>query len=217
VEGLEGLELAGQADPHLPAGRVGVGEVEDDNGAAVLGADLGHLVDEGVADLAGWQVQVGLAPVGDRAEDLPEGGLLADHDQLVGLGGDEADRDGLGGQVLDIGDLNVDADVDEGEHVAGLPAADGGGGVALVDDLVERQVAEPAGGLGGVLGQPEPVVVGVAVGPAVWLGAAQHHVVDAAEVDQATAEAELLDGGCEPGAVAVIGRSVQPERITLLR
>jgi hypothetical protein len=44
----ECLELPAGLDRHIPSGRVAVGEVEHRHGSAVLGADAGHLVQQGV-------------------------------------------------------------------------------------------------------------------------------------------------------------------------
>ena len=87
---LESLQLAPDADRHLPPGRITVREREYHQGPAVFGADLGHLVKHGVRDLAGRQVEVGTTFLCDRSEHGFERRLLAEEDQLERLGGADA-------------------------------------------------------------------------------------------------------------------------------
>ena len=90
-------------------------------------------------------------------------------------------------------------------------------GVALVGDLIERDIAEEPGGFGGVGLEPLPVIIVVDVLAAVRHRPAEHHVVQSAEADSPVAEAELGGGLGEPLAVTVPGRGVEPERVVLRR
>ena len=154
---LEGLELAGHADRHLPAGRVAVGEVQHHHRPAVLCADLSHPVQHRVGRLAGGQVQVRLVPPGDRAEHVLQRRLLADEHQLVRLHAAEPAavyRLPIPGHdprldLADVRDVDVDAYGDVRLVIGRRPQPDLRCRVALVDDLVEGDVAEPPGRLPG--------------------------------------------------------------------
>jgi hypothetical protein len=114
-----------------------------------------------------------------------------------------------------------DGDVELGGQVrldlAAAADPDYGLGVALVGDLVERQVSEEPGGLGGVGLHPLPGVVVVQVRCAVRLGSAEHRVVQAPEVDPPVLEAQFRHWLGEPAPVPVPGRGVEPERVVLRR
>jgi hypothetical protein len=131
---------------------------------------------------------------GDGAEDVGEAGLLAEQHQLVGLGTVEVADLGRGGDLVHVRHVDVEADREVAAWLGRLEDAHHRGGVALVHDLVEREVAEPAGRLARGAGQPQPVRVGVAVGAAVRLGLAQHHVVEAPEMDLPIPQPQLAGG-----------------------
>ena len=78
--------------------------------------------------------------------------------------------------------------------------------VPVVDDAFEVDIAEPMSCLPGALGKPFPIIIGVAVGLAVWLDNAagrDEKVVDAAPMDTP----KVADGGAEllgnPGTVSM--------------
>src|SRR5262245_1683553 len=90
-------------------------------------------------------------------------------------------------------------------------------GVAVVGDLVERDVAEPAGRLAGDAAEPDPVLICVGVDRAVRLDdrlARHKDVVQAAPVDAPVADGLLLVSG-EPLPGAVPSRRVKPVWIVL--
>jgi len=68
LEGLECLEFAADFHRHVPAGRVTVGEIEDNHGPAVVGTDLRHLIDQGVGQAASRQVEICLVAFSDRRQ-----------------------------------------------------------------------------------------------------------------------------------------------------
>jgi hypothetical protein len=62
----ERLQLAGDADRHLVAGRITIARREHDHRPPVLGRVFCDLVEQGVADLAGREIEVGFIGFGDR-------------------------------------------------------------------------------------------------------------------------------------------------------
>ena len=73
------------ADRHLITGRIAIGEDEHHHRPAVLGADLGHGGEQGVADLAGGQIEIGVILIGERLEHLAQARLLAIEDEAIAL------------------------------------------------------------------------------------------------------------------------------------
>jgi hypothetical protein len=119
-----------------------------------------------------------------------------------------------------VGELDVQLGGQVGTRMQLAELADDRVRVALVNDLVERDVPQPPRGLGRLLRQPFPVVLGVGVRSAVRLRPAEHQVVQAAQVDRPRAadlEAEAGGGISEPAPVAVPGGRVPTERVVLRR
>ena len=68
VEILESLQLAGDADGHLPAAGVEVGEVEANGAAGILAGPLGKLACHRGCALAGRQKQLGPVAASNRGQ-----------------------------------------------------------------------------------------------------------------------------------------------------
>ena len=146
--------------------------------------------------------------------------LLAEEHQVVRLPGPEVVEVDGRLDVLEVGDAHLDrrAEPDLGLRRAVAVHHDDRRGVALVDDPVERHIAEPARGLARLDLQPFPVIGVVQVALAVRLGQAgarHERVVQPAQVDRLDdPEPRHLLG--EPSAVAVTGGRVLPVRVDLL-
>ena len=116
------------------------------------------------------------------------------------------------GQVLGQVDLRDDAEDRRRDRLLGQP--DDRRGVALVADVLERDVPQPPRRLGRHVLQPLPPLGRVDVRLAVrQRGAAEQGVVDAAQV--LAGEVEPVELVAEPPAGLVEGRRVDPVGIVL--
>jgi hypothetical protein len=196
VQITEGLQLAADRDGHLIAARIEVGEHQQHHRAAIVGADLGHLIQQGVADLAGRQIEVRVVPIAQRREHVGEARFLAIDHEMIRLACPEVGDADRGLHVLFIRhpDRDAVADVDEGLDRLGPLHLDDRRRVALVGDLVEPDIAEPSGGLGRAALQPEPVLFSVAVGLAIRLHQAagrDQGIVQTAKMDSALGKSQI--------------------------
>ena len=131
-------------------------------------------------------------------------GLLADDHQVVRLGrGEPGDAD-IQLQIVSTGHRHVEVGRDERRRIGRRELDDLGSVVALVDDPVKRDIAEPAGRLHHAL-QPHPVLRGVHVGLTQGFGLPEDRVVNAAVVNLLR-DAEAVHGVSQPGADAMIRR-----------
>ena len=170
------LELTADADRHLMSGRIEVTERELHQRSAIGVRIARHVVDQRVADLAGAQVHVRPILLSNWPQHRPKARLLAKKREAVGLLDIEApqarkrltSRTRHGRLVTEVEGHNGDSDRNRESCCPPIPSEQSGadGGVrgrhhrasgaalywvvvALVDDAVEADLAEPSRRLGG--------------------------------------------------------------------
>src|SRR5207342_1364938 len=109
-------------------------------------------------DVAGRQIKIGLDAGCDRGEPFVERRLLPDHHDLVWLYAIEIEKIRRRLDIRRTGDLDVNTDMQIGPRVLVLEPPYDRSGVALVEDPVEVDVAEPTSSFCRGVGQPQPVL-----------------------------------------------------------
>ena len=138
------------------------GQVEHDHVPTVLGLDLGHVVSHRVGGFAGRQIEVGVSSLSDRGEHVLARRLLPEDHELAGLGADEVRELRAGFQIRGIRDLDGDSGRDVWLGIWPRSAAHDRVRVAVVDQPLERDVAEPPGvAQGRVIGLAQIDVSGI--------------------------------------------------------
>jgi hypothetical protein len=205
------LQLAPDGYRHLVAGRIAVREGEDHQRTTIGDGFLGDAINVSVADLARVQVEVGVALLRDRLDNIFKACLLAEDRKLVCLPCLETGGERRRLEILDRRDPDIDADIDAGRRRNPCLAEDERLFIAVVDDALERNIAEPARRLAGDGGEPIPIVFGITKDLAVRLpdiALGDDCVMEPAPVNSAGSADSTIELFGKPSAITMTGGSV---------
>jgi hypothetical protein len=199
---------------------IAVGEHGHHHRAPIARAILCHAIQKRVGDLASRKIQVSLEPLSDREEHILQASFLAENRQSVGLAPLKAGDTGIGFDISDIGngDIEPDGHPSLGRHPC-LTMYDWIG-VAVVYYPLEVDIPKPPGGFPGAVGKPCPVCVVVVIDLPVRLPdvpGSDNGVVQATPMDAPLGADRAVELFGEPCAIAVSGRGIEPVGIDLGR